>query len=48
MCLETPQQETNMACPRPIFYEKGAASPLLGSAALGSLRSPSLRLTQKG
>jgi hypothetical protein len=32
MCLETPQQETNMACPRPIFYEKGAASPKRGEA----------------
>ncbi|MEY5016696.1 MAG: hypothetical protein RIS92_3054 [Verrucomicrobiota bacterium] len=41
MCLETPQQETNMACPCLIFYEKGAASPLLGSAALSSLRSTS-------
>ena len=30
------------------FCACGAASPLWGSAALGSLRSPSLRLTPKG
>ena len=30
------------------FFARGAASPLRGSAALGSLRSPSLRLTTQG
>ena len=30
------------------FFARGAASPLRGSAALGSLRSPSLRLTPEG
>lgn len=48
MCLETPQQETNVARPRPVFHQREAASPLWGSAALGSLRSPSLRLAPKG
>ena len=45
--LVAPQHETRMARPRPVFA-RGAASPLRGSAALGSLRSPSLRLTPKG
>jgi hypothetical protein len=36
MCLETPQQETNAARPRPVFHRRKAASPLWGSAALGS------------
>jgi hypothetical protein len=30
------------------FFARGTASPLRGSAALGSLRSPSLRLTPEG
>jgi hypothetical protein len=25
MCLETPQQETNMACPRPNFLREGSS-----------------------
>ena len=37
-----------MARPRPVFCARGAPPPLRGSAALGSLRSPSLRLTTQG
>src|SRR5438105_3495482 len=44
MCLETPQQETNLTRPRPVFPMKQHP---LGAAAFGSLRSPSLRRTQR-
>jgi len=38
----------NQLGPLDQFFARGAPPPLRGSAALGSLRSPSLRLTRRG
>ncbi len=47
MCLRHPNRKP--AWPAlDQFFARGAPSPLRGSAALGSLRSPSLRLTPEG
>ena len=48
MCLLTPQQETKCDPPSTSFSRAVRLCPLRDSAALGSLRSPSLRLAPEG
>ena len=45
MCLLTPQQETIMARPRPVYRR---SAPLRGRLRSGSLRSPPLRRPRRG
>jgi hypothetical protein len=47
MCLRHPSRKPTWPA-LDQFFARGASSPLRGSAALGSLRSPSLRLTPEG